>query len=411
MSILPTPIRLRNRPFLFVFFLSTVLLTSTSAAPSKNDKESPGNPDKEQKTQWQLPKDGQELSDFIDKQTIVDMRGTIGPDEEGTWDIPLPEAKPQNGGTAIQFSEELLILLPKELKKGQTATQLQFSNSHQELPRVKAAASLGEAPEVELVDDTPLVLEDPDIEVPVEPGQLDPDPLELFEGPDFSNRDGLNNIGESPTEIPFFAIDLPGENDEPEEPVFDLPENNLDAPLEFFVKILDEQKEEINQFDHTALVVADIGRYQAEFAGKDGIFFVSYENPDRPGQWIEVPVTVHQDDGLMSAEVGYFSNISIGWRPELAPVEIVKLSDVQPVEKNPKKPKKDPPPMKHQPPAEVDSLEDLAPETAKSKKLKKDKTDKKGEAEISTHEDTFITSEYLVFLVESGTFEEKVSQV
>ncbi|MEM9776131.1 MAG: DUF6443 domain-containing protein, partial [Chloroflexota bacterium] len=75
----------------------------------------------------------------------------------------------------------------------------------------------------------------------------------------------------------------------------------------------------------------------------------------------------------------------------------------------PKEPKKDPPPMRHQPSAEADSLEDFAPSNAKNKKLKKEKDDKKGAVEISPSEDTFATSDDLVFLVESGTFTETLT--
>lgn len=77
--------------------------------------------------------------------------------------------------------------------------------------------------------------------------------------------------------------------------------------------------------------------------------------------------------------------------------------------KKPKKPKKEPPPMKHQPPVDADTLEDFAPTNAKNKKLKKNKEDKKGSVEMASVEDTFITSDDLVFLVESGTFTETLT--
>ena len=48
----------------------------------------------------------------------------------------------------------------------------------------------------------------------------------------------------------------------------------------------------------------------------DGNYFLAYEDENEPGLWHDVPITVHQDSGLISAEVTHFSTWIGGSRPE-----------------------------------------------------------------------------------------------
>ena len=48
----------------------------------------------------------------------------------------------------------------------------------------------------------------------------------------------------------------------------------------------------------------------------DGNYFLAYEDENEPGLWHDVPITVHQESGLISAEVSHFSTWVGGSRPE-----------------------------------------------------------------------------------------------
>ncbi|MCB8944224.1 MAG: hypothetical protein H6658_10760 [Ardenticatenaceae bacterium] len=47
-----------------------------------------------------------------------------------------------------------------------------------------------------------------------------------------------------------------------------------------------------------------------------GNFFLAYEDENEPGLWHDVPITIHQEGGLISAEVTHFSTWTGGSRPE-----------------------------------------------------------------------------------------------
>jgi hypothetical protein len=48
----------------------------------------------------------------------------------------------------------------------------------------------------------------------------------------------------------------------------------------------------------------------------EGNFFLAYADENEPGLWHEVPITVHQESGLISAEVTHFSTWVGGSNPE-----------------------------------------------------------------------------------------------
>ena len=56
----------------------------------------------------------------------------------------------------------------------------------------------------------------------------------------------------------------------------------------------------------------------------EGNYFLAYEDENEPGLWHEVPITVHQDSGLISAEVTHFSTWVGGSRPERWNPSLVK---------------------------------------------------------------------------------------
>jgi RHS repeat-associated protein len=74
----------------------------------------------------------------------------------------------------------------------------------------------------------------------------------------------------------------------------------------------------INQFQKPVRLVADLRLALAILnlnpAYSD--FFLAYRNPDNPNQWYEAPVIVHQQAGLLSAEIGHFSEWAAGVQPE-----------------------------------------------------------------------------------------------
>jgi hypothetical protein len=44
-------------------------------------------------------------------------------------------------------------------------------------------------------------------------------------------------------------------------------------------------------------------------------YFLAYRDEEEPTIWHEVPITVHQEDGLISAEVSHFSDWAAGAHP------------------------------------------------------------------------------------------------
>lgn len=71
----------------------------------------------------------------------------------------------------------------------------------------------------------------------------------------------------------------------------------------------------VAEFDRPVRLVVDL-RDLGYDVGDGGVFFLAYADTANPGEWIEVPITVHQSNGLISAEVTHFSEWTTGWRPE-----------------------------------------------------------------------------------------------
>ncbi|HSH06002.1 MAG TPA: RHS repeat-associated core domain-containing protein [Anaerolineae bacterium] len=70
------------------------------------------------------------------------------------------------------------------------------------------------------------------------------------------------------------------------------------------------------EFDSPARLVVDLREFGFDLDKLGGTFFLAYEDETNPGQWLEVPTTIHQKTGLISAEVMHFSSWTTGWRPE-----------------------------------------------------------------------------------------------
>lgn len=72
----------------------------------------------------------------------------------------------------------------------------------------------------------------------------------------------------------------------------------------------------LTQFEKPVRLVVDLRAFGYDLSETGGKFFLAYRDEDNPNEWIEVPVTTHQSDGLISAEVMHFSDWTTGWRPE-----------------------------------------------------------------------------------------------
>jgi hypothetical protein len=95
------------------------------------------------------------------------------------------------------------------------------------------------------------------------------------------------------------------------------PPSRLNGQLaQFQLEMLDAQGSPIPSFARPVRLVVDLRQYGLDLAQVGGHFYLAYENEAAPGEWIEVPTTLHQPDGLISAETLHFSNWSAGWRPE-----------------------------------------------------------------------------------------------
>ncbi|MEM8861044.1 MAG: hypothetical protein AAGD96_22195, partial [Chloroflexota bacterium] len=93
-------------------------------------------------------------------------------------------------------------------------------------------------------------------------------------------------------------------------------DNNLASPILFQIEAFDEENQKIEGFKRPALMVIDMRQHDLDLDARGGNFFLTFENPEKAGEWIEVPVTIHEKTGLISAEVTHFSNWTSGWRPE-----------------------------------------------------------------------------------------------
>ncbi|MEM9773874.1 MAG: hypothetical protein AAF902_04795, partial [Chloroflexota bacterium] len=86
---------------------------------------------------------------------------------------------------------------------------------------------------------------------------------------------------------------------------------------EFEVNIVDQVTGEIrHEFDHPVRTVFDLRDYGIDTNMMGGNFYLAYQDPDEPNSWTDVPITIHDSTGLISAEVTHFSTWATGWRPE-----------------------------------------------------------------------------------------------
>jgi RHS repeat-associated protein len=72
----------------------------------------------------------------------------------------------------------------------------------------------------------------------------------------------------------------------------------------------------ISSFEHPVRLVVDLRNLTTELNPVYSNFWLAYRDPADPNVWIEVPITVHQNEGLISAEVSHFSEWASGVRPE-----------------------------------------------------------------------------------------------
>ena len=71
----------------------------------------------------------------------------------------------------------------------------------------------------------------------------------------------------------------------------------------------------IHEFDKQVRLIIDV-RNISEFNPDTHDLHLSYEDEENPGEWIEVPVRVYQEEGLLVADVDHFSAWSVDARPE-----------------------------------------------------------------------------------------------
>ncbi|MCZ7668977.1 MAG: hypothetical protein M5U34_18190 [Chloroflexi bacterium] len=85
--------------------------------------------------------------------------------------------------------------------------------------------------------------------------------------------------------------------------------------MRFALDMLDEKGQPIESFAKNVRLVVDVRDYGIDKAEEGGEFYLAYENPQQPGEWLETSLTAHDSHGLISAEVSHFSNWEAGWRP------------------------------------------------------------------------------------------------
>lgn len=71
-----------------------------------------------------------------------------------------------------------------------------------------------------------------------------------------------------------------------------------------------------NSFEQPARLVIDLRQIAQDLNLSGYNFYLAYRDESNPNRWIDVPIRVHQVDGLFSAEVTHFSEWAAGARPE-----------------------------------------------------------------------------------------------
>ncbi|MEM7799222.1 MAG: hypothetical protein AAF633_08535, partial [Chloroflexota bacterium] len=86
--------------------------------------------------------------------------------------------------------------------------------------------------------------------------------------------------------------------------------------ISFEIEVERADGQQVEAFAEPVLMVIDLRDYGYDITEDGGAFYLAFEDKNDPGTWIDVPVTVHAEDGLISAEVDHFSNWQGGWRPQ-----------------------------------------------------------------------------------------------
>ncbi len=72
----------------------------------------------------------------------------------------------------------------------------------------------------------------------------------------------------------------------------------------------------VDSFPRPVRLALDLREHGVDLRDSGGSFFLAFENPDSPGVYIDIPLSVHDPAGLISGETTHFSNWIAGWRPE-----------------------------------------------------------------------------------------------
>ena len=92
-----------------------------------------------------------------------------------------------------------------------------------------------------------------------------------------------------------------------------LPTTLVQFQLELFSAKTGEQ---MGEFDHPVRLMVDLrelGLTEEQIASPN--FYLAYRDENDPNLWRDVPITIHQEEGLISAELTHFSDWTAGWRP------------------------------------------------------------------------------------------------
>ncbi|WP_420627681.1 LamG-like jellyroll fold domain-containing protein [Candidatus Leptofilum sp.] len=72
----------------------------------------------------------------------------------------------------------------------------------------------------------------------------------------------------------------------------------------------------VSDFEKPVRIVVDLRALTKELNPVYSNFYLAYQDEENPNLWHEVPITVYQEDGLISADVLHFSSWAAGVRPE-----------------------------------------------------------------------------------------------
>ncbi|MGB1252072.1 MAG: RHS repeat-associated core domain-containing protein, partial [Candidatus Promineifilaceae bacterium] len=97
-----------------------------------------------------------------------------------------------------------------------------------------------------------------------------------------------------------------------------LMQGESESVLQFQLEAVDTRSNQIIEetFDKPVRLVVDVRELGIELDSDQHQWTLYYENEDEPGEWLAVPTTTYQDNGLLSADVNHFSNWAVGAAPE-----------------------------------------------------------------------------------------------